>query len=151
MEQAGCERNKGRHGRVMNNLVGEQPDLNTWVSKWVYVVHVCGREETMVLLCADLVGTNRVNKTKWHYQSRTMTVWLLPTVFWYNKHSHFITLPISIPLLVCVTQLVLWGMVYYHKQDVSTNRICFVCLLQYFGSIWTCLSTIITMWEMSNQ
>lgn len=29
MEQAGCERNKGRHGKVMNNLVGEQQDLNT--------------------------------------------------------------------------------------------------------------------------
>lgn len=30
--QAGCERNKGRHGRVMNNLDVEQPDLNTWVT-----------------------------------------------------------------------------------------------------------------------
>lgn len=29
MEQAGCERNKERHGRVMNNLVGEQLDPNT--------------------------------------------------------------------------------------------------------------------------
>lgn len=60
MEQAGCERNKGRHGSVMNNLVGEQPDLNTWVRKWVYELHVCGREVTMVVLCADLVGTNQV-------------------------------------------------------------------------------------------
>lgn len=29
MERAGCERNKGRHGRLMNNLDAEQPDLNT--------------------------------------------------------------------------------------------------------------------------
>lgn len=29
MEQAGCERNKERHGKIMNNLVGEQQDLNT--------------------------------------------------------------------------------------------------------------------------
>lgn len=29
MEQAGCERNKERHGRIMNYLVGEQQDLNT--------------------------------------------------------------------------------------------------------------------------
>lgn len=29
MEQVGCERNKEGHGRVMNNLVGEQQDLNT--------------------------------------------------------------------------------------------------------------------------
>lgn len=29
MEGAGCERNKGRHGGVMNNLDVEQQDLNT--------------------------------------------------------------------------------------------------------------------------
>lgn len=31
MQEAGCERNKGRHGGVMNNLGVEQQDLNTWV------------------------------------------------------------------------------------------------------------------------
>ena len=77
MEQAGCERNKGRHGRVMNNLVGEQPDLNTWVSEWVsdcmqcVCVCVCdcvsGREEMMVALWADLVRANQVNQTMWQY------------------------------------------------------------------------------------
>lgn len=28
MEQADCERNKARHGSMMNNLDVEQPDLN---------------------------------------------------------------------------------------------------------------------------
>lgn len=36
-EQAGCERNKGGHGRVMNNLDVEQPDLNTWVTTCMQV------------------------------------------------------------------------------------------------------------------
>lgn len=57
MEQARCERNKGRHGKVMNNLVGEQQDLNTWASKCVCV---CGADEMMVALYADVVKTNEV-------------------------------------------------------------------------------------------
>lgn len=36
-EQAGCERNKGGHGRVMNYLDVEQPDLYTWVTTCMQV------------------------------------------------------------------------------------------------------------------
>lgn len=121
MEQAGCERNKGRHGRIMNNLVGEQQDLNTWVNKWVCMVCVCGAVETLVVLCTVL---------------KAVPYSLQHTVYQYNKHSlppftyslHFLHQSpcLCVCVSVSVTQSEPQCVVYYHQQPVSINRICFV-------------------------
>lgn len=126
MEQAVCERTRGD---MAGWWIIWWESNQIWTPEWV--------SECLRCICAA---------KKWWWCSRG----------WYfgNSFAPFTfsltALHILIPLPVCVsvTQSVLWCMVYYRKGAVGIDRICFVSPLQCLGSIWTCLSTIITMWEM---
>lgn len=170
MEQAGCERNKGRHGRIMNNLVGAQQDLNTWATECVCVwcrrddagaLHSsCGNQSRCSIIKNDQSSAFKESVMSGLIKAEQSVCLVIPcSIYQCNKASfppfayslHFLYQCRCLCECVIVAQPALRCMVYYHQQLVNINRICFVCLLQYLGSVWTCPSTITTMWEMSNQ